>query len=136
MLRGLRSNLAKLTGDVLPEDKTRRTRFSDLSARFVLKDGVAESRDLQIRAPYFRIGGTGHVDLAKGEVDYQMNAVVAGGTGVPELDALRGVNIPIRLTGPLVSPSYRIDTTALRDKLVQPENTPLAKGKRSPIGPR
>ncbi|MGQ5524381.1 AsmA family protein [Chitinimonas sp. PSY-7] len=136
MLRDLRSNLAKLTGDILPADTTRRTRFSDLSARFVLKDGIAESRDLQVRAPYFKLSGTGHVDLGRGEVDYQMNAVVAGGTGVPELDALRGVNIPIQLTGPLASPTYRIDTSALRDKLVSPPNAPATGTKATSTKPR
>ncbi|PHV10692.1 AsmA family protein [Chitinimonas sp. BJB300] len=136
VLRGLRSNLAKLTGDIVPVDTTHRTRFSDLSARFVLKDGVAESRDLQVRAPYFKLGGAGYFDLGRGEVDYLMNAEVAGGTGVPELDALRGVTIPIQLSGPLASPTYRIDTSALREKLVSPAAPPAVAPKSTSGKPR
>lgn len=120
MLRGLRSNLAKLTGDIIPADTARRTRFSDLSARFVLKDGVAENRDLQVRAPFFKLGGSGRFDLGRGQVDYLLQAEVGGGSGIPELDALRGVVIPIQLAGSLASPTYRVDTSALREKLVKP----------------
>lgn len=131
LLRGLRSNLAKLTGSMIPADTGRRTRFSDLSARFVLKDGVAENRDLQLRAPYFKLGGAGQFDLARGQINYLMLATVLGGSGLPELDALRGVVIPIQLEGELASPAYRIDTSALRDKLIGPRPAPPA----SPAAP-
>ncbi|QDQ26321.1 AsmA family protein [Chitinimonas arctica] len=120
VLRGLRSNLAKLTGSIIPADTGRRTRFSDLSARFVLKDGIAESRDLQIRAPFLKLDGGGKVDIGRGVVDYLLHATVTGGSGIPELDALKGVKVPISITGPLATPDYRVDTKALRDKLTEP----------------
>ncbi|MDN3576782.1 AsmA family protein [Chitinimonas viridis] len=117
VLRGLRTNLARLTGGAIPADVARRTRFSDLSARFVIKEGVAESRDLVIRAPFLNLAGDGRIDIGRGEVDYLLNATVRGGSGVPELDALKGVQVPIQISGPLASPSYKLDTTALREKL-------------------
>ncbi|GAB3268758.1 AsmA family protein [Chitinimonas naiadis] len=123
MLRGLRSNLAKLTGDLVKVETGRGTRFSDLSARFVLKEGVAESRDLQIRAPFVALEGGGRMDIGRGELDYLLNATVRGGSGVPELDALKGVVVPIQIAGPLASPTYRVDTRALREKLSAPAKT-------------
>ncbi|HEY9103082.1 AsmA family protein [Chitinimonas sp.] len=120
MLRGLRNNLAKLTGDLVKVETGRGTRFSDLSARFVLKDGVAESRDLQIRAPFVALEGGGKLDIGRGELDYLLNATVRGGSGLPELDALKGVVVPIQIAGPLNAPAYRVDTRALREKLSAP----------------
>ncbi|QNM97317.1 AsmA family protein [Chitinimonas koreensis] len=119
-LREWRGNLAKLTGTTLKADTGRRMRFSDLSARFVIKDGVAESRDLAIRAPFVTMDGAGRLDIGAGQVDYLLNAVVRGGSGIPELDALKGTRIPLQIGGPLASPTYRVDTTALREKLAAP----------------
>lgn len=117
LLRGLRTNLAKLTGGIIPADIARKTPFSDLAARFEVKNGVAESRDLKIRASFLNLDGGGKVDIGRGQVDYLLNATVTGGSGVPELDALKGLSVPIQITGALAAPSYRVDTTALREKL-------------------
>ncbi|WP_269531180.1 AsmA-like C-terminal region-containing protein [Chitinimonas sp. BJYL2] len=118
ILRGLRRNLAALTGDMVQVQNGRGTRFSDLSARFVVKDGVAESRDLKIRSPYLSLDGAGGVDIGRGEINYLLNATVRGGSGVPEFDALKGVTVPIDISGPLADPAYRVDTRALREKLL------------------
>ncbi|MFC4160934.1 AsmA family protein [Chitinimonas lacunae] len=118
-LRSLRANLAQLTGVPLPADSGRRTRFSELQARFEVREGVANGRHLAVQAPFIQMGGEGKVDLIQGEVDYDLKARVVGGSGIPELDALKGVIVPISIKGALASPAYRVDTSALSAKLGQ-----------------
>ncbi|WP_456238573.1 AsmA family protein [Parachitinimonas caeni] len=116
-LRSLRLNLARLTGADFKADKARKTRFSDLQANFLLKDGIAENQDLRIRTSILKLAGDGRFDLGRNAVDYTVYASVSGNTGVPELDALRGVEIPIHIGGALDSPTYKVDTTPLKGKV-------------------
>jgi uncharacterized protein YhdP len=116
-LRGLRANLVQLAAGLVSPGPVRGTRFSDLSARFVLKDGVAENHDMTGHAPLMALAGEGRVDLARGKVDYALRATLAGGSGVAALDALRGTVVPVQIGGSLVAPAYHIDTTNLRARL-------------------
>ncbi|HEV3010536.1 MAG TPA: AsmA family protein, partial [Burkholderiales bacterium] len=44
-------------------DKTQKTDFSELSASFAIKNGVAHNEDLDVRAPLFRLGGAGDINI-------------------------------------------------------------------------
>ncbi|WP_374354284.1 AsmA family protein [Chitinimonas sp.] len=112
-LRGTRINLAQLAGGLVTAGAVKGTRFSDLSARFVIRDGIAENHDLQGHAPFMALAGEGRVDLGRGKVDYQLRATLAGNSGVAAFDALRGAVLPITISGELISPDYRIDTSGL-----------------------
>lgn len=145
MLRGLRANLAKLTGMVLPADVTRQTRFSSLKASFAIKDGVAASNDLKVAAPFVDLGGTGSIDLGRSQIDYRLLATVLGATGVPELDLLKGIDIPIYIAGSLTAPNYRVDTSAIKARLAvatapntmqQPAAATATIKREPPVGPR
>lgn len=116
-LRSLRANLAQLTGAPMPADAGRRTRFSELQARFEVKDGIASGRHLAVQAPFVQLGGEGKINLAEAEIDYSLRAKVIGDSGIPELDALKGAVVPISIKGALASPAYRVDTSALSAKL-------------------
>jgi AsmA protein len=123
-LRGLRANLMQIAAGLVSPGPVRGTRFSDLSAHLVLHDGVAENHDLTGHAPFMNFTGGGKLDLAAGTVDYQLRAILAGGSGVAALDALRGTVVPVQISGRLVSPDYRVDTTDLKARLAEAGKRP------------
>ncbi|MBX3591597.1 MAG: AsmA family protein [Burkholderiaceae bacterium] len=93
-----------------------RTAFSSLDASFVVRDGVARNDDLDLRSPLLRVGGAGQVDLPRRRLDYLARVSVVGtlsGQGGAELAALRGVTVPVQVSGPFGALSYRVDVAAL-----------------------
>lgn len=88
-----------------------KTDFSELSASFTVKDGVAHSSDLDLKSPLLRVGGEGRVDLAAGTLDYTLRASVVGtlkGQDGRELPELRGVTVPVKLSGPFERIGYSV----------------------------
>ena len=93
-------------------DSSQKTDFTELAVSFVIKDGIASSSDLDVKSPLLRIGGEGQADLVASRLDYTVRASVVGtssGQGGRELEDLRGVTIPVRLTGPFEQLSWQID---------------------------
>jgi AsmA protein len=91
------------------------TDFTELSGSFDIRDGVISNRDLSAKSPLLRIEGKGEVDLPQDRIDYLVTTNLVGtleGQGGRTRDELAGVPIPIRVTGPLTSPSYRPDLEA------------------------
>src|SRR5687768_7933737 len=74
-------------------DKTQKTDFSELSASFAIKNGVAHNEDLEMKSPLLRIGGAGDIDIGQSRLDYTAKASVVAttkGQGGEELERLRG----------------------------------------------
>jgi AsmA protein len=93
-----------------------KTDFSDLTASFVIKDGIAHNDDLQARSPGLRITGVGDINIGAGTLDYLVNASVVAtstGQGGKDLAQVAGLTAPVRLTGPLENPKYTVDVAAL-----------------------
>lgn len=93
-----------------------RTAFSSLDASFVVRDGIARNDDLDLRSPLLRVGGAGQVDLPRKRLDYLARVSVVGtpsGQAGTELAALRGVTVPVHVSGPFDALSYRVDVAAL-----------------------
>lgn len=95
---------------------TEATDFSQLSASFRIARGVAHNDDLAAKSPLLRVAGAGDIDLGAGRLDYLLKATVVDtlrGQGGPELQALRGQTIPVRLSGPFAAVDYRVDVAGL-----------------------
>jgi AsmA protein len=93
-----------------------KTDFSEISASFDIANGVATSRDLVAKSPFLRVGGEGAIDVAKGRIDYTARATVTGtpeGQGGAELEALRGVTVPVQLVGPFEAVDYKVQWSAV-----------------------
>lgn len=84
-------------------DPSQKTDFSDLSATFAIKNGVARNDDLKAQAPLLRIGGAGSLDIGNNGIDYLAKATLATG----------GVTIPVKLSGALDNPTWNVDYTGL-----------------------
>lgn len=92
------------------------TRFAELSGTFILNNNKVTNDDFTMKAPLFRVGGEGEIDLAAERLNYLVKVTVvnsADGQGGEAIDKLSGVTIPIRLSGLFSAPSYSIDTQVL-----------------------
>jgi AsmA protein len=94
----------------------KQTDFTELTASFVIKNGVAHNDDLQGKSPLLRLGGAGDIDIGAGTIDYTVKASVVAtttGQGGKDLARVAGVTVPVHLTGPLESLKYSVDVGAL-----------------------
>ncbi len=105
-------------------DSSRRTDFSELSASFAIKNGIAHNEDLDAKAPLFRLGGKGDINIPASSLDYLAKASVVGtskGQGGAERDRLAGLTVPVRLTGPFDDLKYDVDYRAMAGEAVKSE---------------
>lgn len=124
-LRQARATLGLKGGDeVQKASRTEKTDFSELSATFTVSEGVARSSDLDMKSPFLRLGGDGALDIGKGRIDYTARATVTGtskGQDGAELAALKGLTIPVHLTGPFDAIDWRIRWSAVAAQALKTE---------------
>ncbi|OGA66990.1 MAG: hypothetical protein A3F77_06295 [Betaproteobacteria bacterium RIFCSPLOWO2_12_FULL_67_28] len=100
-------------------DPAKRTDFSEITASFAIRNGVAHNEDLQGKAPLVRLTGGGDVDIGNSTVNYTARASVVAtskGQGGRDLSNLAGVTVPVRITGALEKPAIAVDFTELASK--------------------
>jgi AsmA protein len=120
LLRKARSALGSQSGQAA--DAKEKTDFSELSASFAIKNGVAHNEDLELKAPLFRIGGAGDIDIGKSSINYVAKASVVAttqGQGGKDLEQLSGLTVPVHLSGPLESMKYEVDYRAVAGDLAK-----------------
>lgn len=103
-------------------DRTQKTDFATLSASFTVREGVAHSDDLDGKSPLLRLEGSGKIDLVRETLDYTVRAsavATAKGQGGRDLEELRGVTIPVHLTGPFAQPQWKIDWAAIAEQALK-----------------
>jgi AsmA protein len=95
--------------------QTEKTDFSELNASFRIADGVARNSDLDLKSPFLRLGGEGAIDIGRGRIDYTARAtVVSTAKGQDaELAALKGLTVPVRLSGPFEAVDWSIQWSAV-----------------------
>ena len=97
-------------------DQRKRTEFSEMTATFKINNGVAHNDDLSIKAPLFRISGSGDIDIGNETINYLAKPTVVKslkGQGGAELDALSGITVPVKVTGTFSAPKYGMDFAAI-----------------------
>ena len=97
-------------------DPSKRTEFSEITASFTIKSGVAHNQDLQGKAPLFRLSGAGDIDIGSSTLNYGARASLVAtskGQGGRDLTNLAGVTIPVRVTGSLEKPDITADFAEL-----------------------
>lgn len=95
---------------------TEKTDFSELSASFNIRNGVAHNNDLAAKSPLLRLGGNGDINIGADSMDYLAKATVVGtlkGQGGKESTDLRGVTVPVRIYGAFDALKYKLDIGAL-----------------------
>ena len=100
---------------VHPANFAEKTQFSELNAKFNFKDGKVSGTGFEVRSPLIRTAGEGTIDLDSGDLNYRLNATVSSAINrriAGELFDFKGVTVPIRVSGPYISPSIAIDFAA------------------------
>jgi len=121
-LRKAQALISSKSAQTLNADRAQQTDFSELSASFVIRNGVAHNDDLSAKAPLFRLTGAGDIDIAGERIDYRAKAAVVGsaeGQGGRELDQLRGLSVPVRIVGPFSALKYEIDYKAVAAEMAK-----------------
>ena len=93
-------------------DKTQQTDFSELSASFTIKNGIAHNEDLDAKSPLLRLGGAGDINIPDSSLNYLAKASIVAtskGQGGKERDDLAGLTVPVRLTGSFDDLKYDVD---------------------------
>src|SRR5467141_35717 len=106
LLRKARAAAGKQSGQAA--DSKERTDFSELSASFTIKNGVAHNEDLDVKSPLLRIGGSGDIDIGRSTINYVVKASV-----------VVGLTVPVKLAGPLDAMKYEVDYRAAAGDLAK-----------------
>jgi AsmA protein len=124
----LRRARALLKGGAAPKPTLPpRTQFSSVSATGVVSNGVMRNDDLSAELPFMQITGRGTVDLPAATVNYDLTARVLErpeslkNVTEEELEDFTKAVIPLKITGPLTSPSVKPNVEALLKKRVEEE---------------
>ncbi|MBZ0106975.1 MAG: AsmA family protein [Sulfuricella denitrificans] len=124
-LREAKSRLGVLKGEsVQAASAQEKTDFSELTASFDIQRGVAHNEDFSAKSPLLRLAGKGDIDLGGEKLNYLARATVVGtleGQGGRELASLRGVTVPVRISGPFAAPVFALDFNALVTESVKHE---------------
>lgn len=140
MLRQAKSALNMKSDETQQASSGEKTDFSELSASFAIKDGIAHNEDLQAKSPFLRVTGAGDIDIGRATLNYEVKPTVtadSAGQGGAELAQLKGVTVPVKLSGPLAAMQWKVKwsevaasaiTAKARDKLEQQLKDKLGLG--------
>lgn len=115
-LRDLKARFGGGEDVVQAASAAEKTDFSELQASFRIAQGVAHNDDFNAKSPFLRVSGAGAVDIGASRLDYLVKAnVVSTSTGQDgkALEHVRGLTVPVRLTGSFDKLSYKIELAQL-----------------------
>ena len=121
-LRQARAALTQRADHAQKASQTEKTDFSELNASFQIADGVARSTDLDVKSPFLRLAGEGAADIGRNRIDYTVRATVTDttkGQDGADLAALRGLTVPVQLTGPFEAIDWKIQWSGVATALVR-----------------
>jgi AsmA protein len=85
---------------------------------------VAHNEDLDAKAPLFRLGGKGDINIGASSLDYVPRLrwwLRPKGQGGAERDSLAGLTVPVHLSGPFDDLKYQVDYRAMAGNVVNSE---------------
>lgn len=117
-------NLAEMLrniGSAFTSTGAQKTDFSELTASYVIQDGVLTNRDLQMKSPLLRVEGEGTVNLPQRTLEYRITPkAVASLKGQGGREDLAGVMVPVVIEGPWSNLSFRPDLEGLVKQQIDP----------------
>ena len=93
-------------------NKTDKTDFSELSASFDIKNGVAHNEDFAAKSPFFRVTGAGDINIGADSLNYLVKAAVVAsmaGQGGKDIADLKGLELPVRVSGTFDNLKYKLE---------------------------
>jgi AsmA protein len=124
-IRELKNKVNILKTKDASADKSKKTDFSELTATFDIKNGVAHNEDLAMKAPILRLAkgdSRGDIDIGNETINYLAKPTIVKslkGQGGADLDSLAGLAIPVKITGTFSSPKYGMDFASIGTSLAK-----------------
>lgn len=90
---------------------TEKTDFSEMTASLRIANGVAHNDDLVVKSPFLRVTGAGDINIADNSMAYTAKAAVvttAAGQQGKELAELKGLTVPVHVSGPFDALTYKL----------------------------
>jgi AsmA protein len=118
-------NKIGLTSNATDADADKKTDFSELTATFDIKNGVAHNEDLAMKAPVLRLAkgdSKGDIDIGNEKINYLAKPTIVKslkGQGGADLDQLSGIPIPIKISGTFSNPKFGMDMAAVTTGLAK-----------------
>jgi AsmA protein len=107
-------SLSRGRWDGLDKALSEKTDFSEMSIGFAIQNGIATSNDLKLQGPLLRMGGAGQISLPARTVDYVARPKLVGSIeGQGGAGNVAGLEIPLRIKGPLAKPEIVPDVDSL-----------------------
>ena len=97
-------------------DTQQKTPFSELTASFNIRQGVAFNNDLNLKAQSLYVSGSGYLDFLNNRMDYLARANLTS----------PGLTVPVRLSGPFDNVAWEVQWSGVGGAaLTQPLGKPL-----------
>lgn len=91
-----------------------KTAFGELGGSFTIRNGIAETSNLQMTSPLLKVTASGNVDLTQSTISMLAESmIVAGPEGAGGANDLAGLSLPVRIEGPLDRPVIRPEIKAM-----------------------
>jgi len=122
-IRNAKAKLGSLKGETTQaSNAAEKTDFTELKASFAIRNGIAHNSDLSLKSPLLRLGGEGDINIGTDSMDYLAKATLvatAAGQGGKDTSELKGLTVPVRISGPYTALSYKLDFNALISGVAQ-----------------
>jgi AsmA protein len=115
-LRDIKGKLGSKQDSTQQAKAGEKTDFSELSASLKIANGVAHNEDLAMKSPFLRLSGAGDIDIGGGQMNYLAKASVvanSAGQGGQGLEHLKGLTVPVRVSGPFEALAYKLELGSL-----------------------
>jgi AsmA protein len=113
-LRDAKGMLGKGNAQTSSADQNEKTDFSELKATFKVNSGVAHNDDLSMKSPLLRLSGNGDINIGNDSMNYLAKATLAKTLeGQGGADAVGGLTVPVRVSGPFTDLKYTLDFGAM-----------------------
>jgi len=120
--KDLINKVQRLTGPIglSPDERRQATTLKTLEAAFVVADGFADFKRIYLINPQIEMNGSGTMTLARPSLNIAMEAVLSaqasaragkGKTATFFKDSQGRIVVPIKITGPVESPSVDLDSS-------------------------
>ncbi|MBS0337024.1 MAG: AsmA family protein [Proteobacteria bacterium] len=116
-VRNFKANLGSKSSQAAG-DSTKQTDFTEMSASFSIRNGIAHNDDLKAASPFLRLSGAGNIDIGNSTLDYTAKATLAAtGKGQGGAANVAGITVPVKLSGTFDRPSWHIDFSGVLGSL-------------------
>ncbi len=128
-IRKARARLQQEAAPPAPENPL--TELSEFAGTLNFAGGKLQNPDFTAKLPFMRLSGSGTIDMLGGGLDYSLRARIIETPAFAdgeELDSLKGLTLPIRITGTQAEPKIMVDVgelakgaaeQKLRDRLIR-----------------